>query len=100
MIRPRETSLIAQVSSHALAARFEAARAGEISKGCEPTLCSQTVALEPTYTPLRLGRDIEDESGRSRTLIEDATCKEDMVRLRIWISPERAFHRAAWTARA
>jgi len=91
MIRPRETALIAQVPSHVLAARLEAARAGEIAKGCEPTLCSQTVALEPAYTPLPLGRDIEDESGRSRAIIEEPARGEDMVRLRVWISPERAF---------
>jgi len=91
MIRPRETALVAQVPSHALAARFEAVGATEITKGCEPALYSQTVALEPAYAPLRLGQGMKDESGRPCAVIEDAAGWQDMVRLRIWISPERAF---------
>jgi len=91
MIRPRETALVAQVPSHALAARLGAVQETEISKGCEPTLCSRTVALEPPYAPLRLGQGMKDESGRSRAVLEDAISDQYLVRLRIWISPERAF---------
>lgn len=91
MIRSRETSLLAQVPSYALAARLEAVQGTEITKGCEPTLCSQAVALEPAYAPLRLGQGMEDESGRPRAVLEDPTSEQDLVRLRIWISPERAF---------
>lgn len=91
MIRPRETALVAQVPSHALAARLEATRASEIRKGCEPMLCSQTVALEPPYTRLLAGQDMKDESRRSRAVMENAVGRDDMVRLRVWISPERAF---------
>ena len=91
MIRPRETAIVAQVPSHALAARLEAVQGMEITKGCEPALCSQTVALEPAYAPLRLGQGMKDESGRSSVVIEDVTSGQDLVRLRMWISPERVF---------
>ncbi|MHC4564560.1 MAG: hypothetical protein ACYTE3_02270, partial [Planctomycetota bacterium] len=91
MIRPRETSLIAQVPAHALAARLEAVQAIEITKGCEPILLPQTVALEPAYSPLRPGQGNEDRSGRSGAVLEDSISEQDMVRLRVWISPERVF---------
>ena len=91
MIRSRETALVAQVPSHALAARLEAVQATEITKGCEPALWPQTIALEPAYAPLRLGQGKEDRSGLPGGVIEDAMSNQDLVRLRIWISPERAF---------
>jgi len=91
MIRSRETALVAQVPAHALAARLKAVQATEITKGCEPTLLPQTVALEPTYMPLGLGQDKADISKRSGAVLEDSISEQDIVRWRIWISPERAF---------
>jgi hypothetical protein len=51
----------------------------------------QTVALEPAYSPLGLGQGKADISERSGAVLEDLIDEQDLVRLRIWISPERAF---------
>jgi len=93
VIRSRESAIIATIPSHALGVQLEAQRAAEIVKGCEPTIWPQPVALEPSYTSMYTG----PRAGESKQILatyENGYRAEDLVRLRIWISPQRAF---AWT---
>ena len=90
MIRSRESALVGMIPSHALAVQLAAQRAAEIAKGCERTIWPQPVALEPPYTPMHAGRHAE-EPREVLTAYEEPCKIEDLLRLRIWISPERAF---------
>lgn len=90
-MKSRESAIVAHVPTYALSRRLEMLKAVEIAKGCDPMIWAQTVALEPAFTPIRLGQQMIDKSARPSAVLEDMAVGDDLIRLRIWISPERAF---------
>jgi len=93
VIRSRESAIVGMIPFHALAVRLETQRAAEIAKGCERTIWPQPVALEPPYMPMYIRRRTEEPKQVLATY-ENGFRPEDLVRLQIWMSPERAFE---WT---
>jgi len=93
VIRSRQSAIIDQIPAHALGVRLEALRAAEVVKGCESVIWPQPVALEPPYVSMHTG----SRAGEPKQILatyENRYRAEDLVRLQIWISPQRAF---AWT---
>ena len=74
-----------------MGARLQAIQEAEISKGCDPTIWPQPVALEPVYTPIGTAA----ASNRARTgteiVYENGIAATDRARMKVWISPKRAF---------
>ncbi len=63
----------------------------EFTKGCRPDLSRQPVALEPPYRHIRCIRDLLAESNLPAPLGETPPDPEDIIRQRIYISPNERF---------
>ena len=86
-----EGALIAQTQSFMVAARAKALIREEIGKGCQPEISPMPVSLEPDFQPLwRSKDDLAVRQGHSWT-VEAPPSPEELVRLRVWISPEQKF---------
>src|SRR5512139_1389971 len=86
-----EGALIAQAQPYMVAARAKALIGEEIVKGCLPEISSNPVSLEPEFRPLWDAK--KDPTGRYQHpwTVEVPPPGEELVRLRLWISPEQKF---------
>jgi len=63
----------------------------EVSKGCRPDVCLLPVALEPPFQQISLMRDAPDSERGEPSTTEAPMAVSDLLRIRVWISPEEAF---------
>ncbi len=86
-----EQALIARAQPHIVSEMARAAVLHEAVKGCQPAIAPAPVALEPLYERIQmLGREFGE--GRGVTAVQEVPpCPEELVRLRVWISPEETF---------
>ena len=86
-----EGALIAQTQPFMAAARAKALIREEIAKGCQPEISPIPVSLEPNFQPLWDRKDdLSIRHGHS-WIVEDPPPPNELIRLRIWISPEQKF---------
>ena len=86
-----ERALISQAQPYMVAARAKALIREEILKGCQPDISPMPVSLEPAFQPLwDTDKDLNPRHCYPWTM-EVPPLSEEMVRLRIWISPEQEF---------
>ena len=86
-----ESTLIAQAHPLMAASRARTLIAEEIAKGCQPEISPLPVSLEPDFQPLWENKDaITVRKGHFWT-VENPPPREELVRLRVWISPEQKF---------
>ncbi|MGD2111233.1 MAG: type IV secretion system DNA-binding domain-containing protein, partial [Phycisphaerae bacterium] len=85
-----EHALIAQPRAEVLAVSQRQLYEAELEKGRLPQLANQPVAMEPPFT--RIGLRVPDSSVTDRNMAETSAVIPDheLVRLRIWISPEQS----------
>ncbi|MFC1676616.1 type IV secretory system conjugative DNA transfer family protein [Planctomycetota bacterium] len=91
-MRTLEQALVAQAGPYMVGARAKAIMACEVSKGCEALILPQPVALEPTFCPIDVPRDIEIVPKLPEIVYESVPALEELVRLQVWISPEQEFN--------
>ena len=82
-------AMIAQAKPLIVLARTRQIVEREISKGCQPLLASSPVSLEPAYQELHAHIGAELAQVEESALYEPPPRQEDLVRLRIWISPDQ-----------
>ena len=86
-----EQALINQAKPHIFAATARNAVRQELSKGCRPDISPLPVALEPVFEPLWKRNGIDEPNDKPNWIVEEPIQKKDLVRLRIWISPDQNF---------
>ncbi|MCX7013944.1 MAG: type IV secretion system DNA-binding domain-containing protein [Candidatus Sumerlaeota bacterium] len=86
-----EQAMIASARPQILAAKARACIEAEICKGCMPDLAPSPVSLEPVFHPIAMERDLALGPLGVSSLPEDAPAESDLVRFRVWISPEQRF---------
>ena len=86
-----ERALISQAQPYMVAARAKALIREEIAKGCQPDILPMPVSLEPVFQPLwDTDKDLNLRQCDPWT-VEVPPPSGELVRLRIWISPEQEF---------
>jgi len=87
-----EKAMLAQGASYMLASQAREIIAAELIKGCDPTIWPEPVALEPSYMPIAITTK-QPASKRNSPVItyETKSSPEDIVRLKVWISPDQSF---------
>lgn len=86
-----ERALISQAQPYMVAARAKALIREEIVKGCLPDISPMPVSLEPVFQPLwDTDKDLNPRHCYPWTM-EVPPPSGEMVRLRVWISPEQEF---------
>ena len=86
-----EGTLIGQAEPFMVATRTRALIREEIVKGCQPEISPMPVSLEPDFQPLWGSKDdLNVRDGNSWTS-EAPRAREELFRLRVWISPEQEF---------
>ena len=86
-----EQALIGQAQPFMLEAKIKALIHDEITKGCRPELCPEPVSLEPPYQPIMGRRDLLNPDPQPLWSLESPPDLKDLVRFRVWISPEQEF---------
>ena len=84
-----ERGLIRQASPVMLEAKARALIEEEASKGCLSALASAPVALESAFQPIRSPRDLMRRAGQVPWELENPPTAADLVRLRVWVSPDQ-----------
>jgi len=84
-----ETALIAQAHPYMAAAKARALVHGELVKGCQPEISPLPLAIEPNFQPLWDTRNDLNINSRPPWTMEDPPPGDELVRLRVWISPEQ-----------
>ena len=84
-----ERGLIRQASPVVLEAKVRALVEEEASKGCFPAIAPAPVAIEPSFQPIRSPRDLMQGDGQVPWAPETPPTAADLVRLRVWVSPEQ-----------
>lgn len=74
-----------------LAEKARAILRQEICKGCLPDLSPSPVALEPPFLPLAQTSGLLRGETVPLAILQEPPCLDDLVRCRVWISPEQAF---------
>lgn len=87
-----ERALVTQAGSYMLAAKARAIMAAEVNKGCEGQILSHPVALEPAFSPIMAPKDLMALQARPGWVHEAPPPEEDLVRYRVWISPNQPFN--------
>jgi hypothetical protein len=87
-----ERALVTQAGSYMLAAEAQAIIAAEVNKGCDGQILAHPVALEPAYSPIMAPKDFMALQDRPGWVHEAPPCEEDLVRYRVWISPNQPFN--------
>jgi hypothetical protein len=86
-----EGTLITQTQPFMVATKARALIREEILKGCQPEISPMPVSLEPDFQPLWGSKDdLNARDGNSWTT-EAPPAREELFRLRVWISPEQEF---------
>jgi len=86
-----EKALISESHSYMFSAKARALIEEEISKGCKPDLSLEPVALEPFYQPILSRKEITEQNITNHSTSEDPPLKENLTRLKVWLSPEQTF---------
>ena len=86
-----EGALIAQAQPYMVAARAKALIGEEIIKGCQHEISSNPVSLEPGFRPLWDAKMDPAARYQHPWTMEVPHPGEELVRLRVWISPEQKF---------
>ena len=84
-------ALVTHAGPYMLAAKAKALVQAEVNKGCDGHLLSDPVALEPVYTQMTVPKDMTTLENRPCWAGENPPAAEDVVRLRVWTSPEQSF---------
>jgi hypothetical protein len=87
-----EQALVAQAGPYMLAAKAKAIIAAEVNKGCDGRILPHPVALEPAFSPILAPKDLLALPDRPCWVREAPPCEEDLVRYRVWISPNQPFN--------
>jgi len=87
----RGQALITYAGPYMLAEKARALIATEVGKGCDGTVMPNPVALEPIWTPITLPKDIMTLKDSPSWADEAVPSTDDLVRYRVWISPEQPF---------
>jgi len=87
-----EQALVAQAGPYMLAAKAQAVIAAEVNKGCDGRILSHPVALEPAFSPIMAPKDLMALKDRPGWVHEAPPPEEDLVRYRVWISPNQPFN--------
>ncbi|MCK4341193.1 MAG: ATP-binding protein [Phycisphaerae bacterium] len=80
-----ERALLNRAYPHMLAEKARRAVHNEASKGCQPVIRTQPVALEPRYEPIRNIKDLLASDPVNDAVPEQPVSAEHLVRLRAWI---------------
>jgi len=86
---PVEDVYLAQAARYMLSEKAKAILRAEASKGCTPDIAPHPLALEPFYRPLLGSARRAPEEPEPPWLFEAPPSEDDLVRLRVWISPEQ-----------
>jgi len=89
-----DRAMLLRAAPRILAARAQAVLDEERRKGCSGELCSAPVALEPLFGPINAPRKLLGETAGAVATAEPKPAAEDLIRYRVWISPDQAFD---WT---
>ena len=84
-------ALVAHAAPYMLAAKAKAIVEAEVSKGCVANILPNPVALEPAFNPIAVPKDIMALTDRPSWIYEKPPDHEDVVRFRVWISPDQPF---------
>jgi hypothetical protein len=84
-------ALVIHAAPYMLAAKAKAIVEAEVSKGCVANLLPNPVALEPAYAPITVPKDIMALADRPSWIYEETPAEENLVRFRVWVSPEQPF---------
>lgn len=87
----RGQALVTYTGPYMLAEKAKALIAAEVGKGCDGTIMPDPVALEPLWTPITLPRDIMTLKDSPSWANETVPSTNNLVRYRVWISPEQPF---------
>ena len=63
----------------------------EVGKGCDGNILSNTVSLEPDFSPIATPRDIMAIKDRPAWVFEAPPKRQELVRYRVWLSPDQPF---------
>ena len=85
-----EQALIASASPSMVAAKIQARINHELLKGCTPHIIGHPVALEPYFQPV-WENETEESQNPNHYILEQPFPENDLIRRRIWISPEQEF---------
>ena len=86
-----ERALIAQAQPHMVSTRVQALIREEEVKGCQPTISPFPVSLEPNFQLLGNSQNGLNTRIRPTWTGEIPPAPEELIRLRVWISPEQKF---------
>tara|TARA_B100002003_G_C14112819_1_gene535218 strand:- start:418 stop:723 length:306 start_codon:yes stop_codon:yes gene_type:complete len=86
-----ERALITQAQLYMVAAKARDFIRNEITKGCRPEISKVPVSLEPLFEPIWEFRKNSFSAQQTLSIMDDPVSSEDLIRLRIWISPEQVF---------
>ena len=84
-------ALVTHARPYMLAAKAKALVEAEVGKGCNGNLLPNPVALEPVYAPITVPKDIMTLKDRPCWIYENPPEREDLVRFRVWTSPDQPF---------
>ncbi len=86
-----ERALITQAQPYMVAAKARDFIRNEITKGCRSEVSKVPVSLEPLFEPIWEFRKNSFSPQQTLPMMDDYVSSEDLVRLRVWISPEQVF---------
>ena len=84
-------ALVTHAGPYMLAAKARALVEAEVGKGCDRNLLPNPVALEPVYSQITIPKDIMALKDRPCWVYENPPSEEDLVRFRVWMSPDQPF---------
>ena len=86
---PAERAFLARAKPYALTTKASALVEAEIGKGCRGEIAPRPVALEPPYAPTLSAQSLRSDAAGLPWVYEEPSSEKDMVRLRLWISPDQ-----------
>jgi len=95
-----EQALIAQTTPKIFTAKLRDFIRTEISKGCQSEISLFPVSLEPNFTPLWRIRNNPVTRNQPQWTEREPIFYNDIIRLRVWISPGQSAKRAKFIFRA
>jgi len=84
-------ALVTHAGPYMLAAKAKALIEAEVGKGCDGNLLPNPVALEPVFSSIIVPKDIMTLKNRPCWVYENPPAHEDIVRFRVWTSPDQPF---------
>ncbi|MDD5134604.1 MAG: hypothetical protein PHP01_04270, partial [Phycisphaerae bacterium] len=91
-----EKALLTQAAPFMLASQARQLIEKEFTKGCDPVIWPEPVALEPPYSQITFSREPLAKPQMPVITYENKPAQQDIVRFKVWISPEQPlkWHRA------